>query len=118
MKRTINTKFYTFNQNNSGGSFKNSEKEGIAEYVIIEALNADHANERAEQIGLYFDGCENDRDCSCCGDRWYPTSERYGSEEPAIYGEPVINMEASFYRNCCFIHYLDGEFKKIEFKQP
>ena len=42
MERTVNTKFYEYRQNNSGGSFSNSEKEGIAEYVIIEALNAEH----------------------------------------------------------------------------
>ena len=38
MEHTVNTKFYTFSQNNSGGAFVKSDKEGISECVIIEAL--------------------------------------------------------------------------------
>ena len=55
MKRTIETKFYTFSQNNSGGSFVTDSIRGIGEYVIIEALNSNDANDRAERIGLYFE---------------------------------------------------------------
>ena len=117
MEHTVNTKFYEYSQNNSGGSFSNSEKEGIAEYVIIEALNAEHANTRAENIGLYFDGCDNGTDCSCCGDRWHRAYKSDGSDVPSIYGEPLANMEKSSYCDCCFVHYLDGKFEKIEFKE-
>jgi hypothetical protein len=116
MEQTVNTKFYTFNQNNSGGSFKNSDTEGIAEYVIIEALDAANANSTAEKIGIYFNGCENGMDCHCCGDRWYETSESDGYKVPSIYGEPIEGMEKSFYRNFCFVHFLDGSFKRYEFK--
>ena len=112
----MKTKFYTFSQNNSGGSFVNSDLKGISEYVIIEALNAESANNIAEEIGIYFDGCDDGRDCSCCGDRWYSTDNNDGEEVPSIYGEPLENMEKSGYRNNCFVHYLDGTFKKIEFK--
>lgn len=117
MERTVNTKFYPYSQNNSGGSFSNSETKGISEYVIIEALNAEHANTRAEEIGLYFDGCDDGRDCSCCGDRWYKTDESDGCDVPSIYGKPVANMEKSHYKTNCFVHYLDGNFEKIEFKE-
>jgi hypothetical protein len=103
MEKIVNTKFYEYDQNNSGGSFHNSEKEGIAEYVIIEALNAAHANARAEEIGLYFNGCDAGKDCSCCGDRWYRVYENYGSE----------TIEESLYRTNCFVHYLDGSFSKL-----
>ena len=116
MERTINTKFYEFRQNNSGGSFLNSEKDGICEYVIIEALNADDANNRAEDIGLYFDGCYNGSDCPCCGDRWYRVTESDGSDVPSIYGTPLENAQKSFFRDKCFVHYLNGTFKKIELK--
>ena len=116
MERTVNTKFYEFRQNNSGGSFSNSEKDGIAEYVVIEALNAEHANTIAEGIGLYFDGCDNGNDCPCCGDRWYRVDESDGSDVPSIYGEPLENVKKSFFRDKCFVHYLDGKFKKVEFK--
>ena len=114
--KNMKTKFYTFSQNNSGGSFVNSDLEGISEYVIIEALNAENANNRAEEIGIYFDGCDDGRDCDCCGDRWYSTDNNDGEEVPSIYGKPLENMEKSGYRNNCFVHYLDGTFKKIEFK--
>lgn len=117
MKNTVNTKFYTFSQNNSGGLFIKSEKEGISECVIIEALEPNHANTRAEEIGLYFDGCDKGEDCSCCGDRWYRTSERDGYEVPSVYGKLLSDMEKSSHIESCFVHYLDGKFEKIEFKQ-
>ena len=117
MERTISTKFYEYLQNNSGGRFSNSEKEGISEYVIIEAMNAEHANERAEDIGIYFDGCDSGNDCSCCGDRWYRVDESDGSDVPSIYGKPLTDVERSAYRDCCFVHYLDGKFEKITFKE-
>lgn len=117
MGNTVKTKFYEYMQNNSGGSFSKSEQDGICEYVIIEALNVEQANTRAEDIGLYFDGCNNGNDCPCCGDRWYRAYESDGSEVPSIYGEPIEKMEKNFYRENCFVHYLDGTFKKIEFKE-
>lgn len=110
------TKFYEFRQNNTGGSFEILDKEGICEYVIIEANNAKEANKKAESIGIYFDGCDKDMDCPCCGDRWYTVDESDGSSVPSIYGEPVEKMESTGFRNSCFVHYLDGTFKKIEFK--
>ncbi len=117
MEHTINTKFYTFNQNNSFGAFVKSDKEGISEYVIIEALKPKHANIRAEEIGLYFDGCDKDIDCPCCGDRWYRTHKSNGFEVPTIGGKLLSDMEKDGHRESCFIHYLDGRFEKIEFKE-
>ena len=116
MKDSTNSKFYEYRQNNSGGSFSNSEKDGICEYVIIEALDEDHANTRAETIGLYFNGCEEGYDCPCCGDRWYKANERDGSKVPSIYGKPVEETKKDLFRKCCFVHYLDGTFKKVEFQ--
>ena len=112
----MKTKFYEFIQNNSGGSFVNSEKDGICEYVIIEALNANDANNRAEDIGLYFDGCDNGRDCPCCGDRWYKVDESDGEDKPSIYGESVYDTKKTRYRDKCFIHFLDGKIEEVNFK--
>ena len=112
----MKTKFYQFIQNNSGGAFVNSEKDGICEYVIIEALNANDANNRAEDIGLYFDGCYNGIDCNCCGDRWYKVDESDGEDEPSIYGESVYDTEKSLYRDKCYIHFLDGKIEEVNFK--
>lgn len=64
--------FYEFCQNNSGGFFVCDDERGIGPLVWIEAASANEANDRAESIGIYFDGVSDNRDCSCCGDRWYP----------------------------------------------
>lgn len=110
------TKFYTYSQNNSGGSFVKSAIDGICEYVIVEATSAEQANAIAENIGLYFDGCETDRDCPCCGDRWYPVDEYNSTKEPSIYNTPVEKHAATWYREECYVHYLDGTVKNVKFK--
>lgn len=105
-------KFYTFSQNNSGGTFDVDEKRGIAETVIVEAYSADEANSRAEQIGLYFDG---EGDCPCCGNRWTACySDNEGTDVPSFYGTPIEQLEPSWYRNRFFIHMLDGSVIKAE----
>lgn len=103
--------FFTFNQNNSGGSFDFNEADGISEYVIVEAVSAEDANERAERIGLYFDGAG---DCSCCGNRWYEQSGGYdrGDEVPSVYDEPVesatVLIKWMGTRPDAFVHYMGG----------
>jgi hypothetical protein len=79
--------FFTYYQNNSGGGFDYDEDRGIAHYVIVEADDADEANKLAESHGLYFDGCDDGRDCDCCGDRWYRASDHNASDLPEVYGD-------------------------------
>ena len=80
----MNTKWYEFLQNNSGGSFENDPKAGIGFTVWVEARNPDEASARAQDIGLYFDGVSDGVDCGCCGDRW---SEPWvGEEAPTCFG--------------------------------
>lgn len=114
--------FYTFWQNNSGGSFCENKRTGIATFVIIEARDADHANERAEKIGLYFDGVNSGVDCPCCGDRWDKVGERDGTEQPTIYGKLVgyqrknggkVFIPRGPSKDNTFIHFLDKEPEKI-----
>ena len=76
--------FFEFRQNNSGGIFIQP-----AINVIIEADSAEDANTRAVDFGLYFDGCSDGRDCSCCGDRWYPQWNEDGDKRPSHYGEKI-----------------------------
>lgn len=79
--------FYTFSQNNSGGSFVFDKEEGITHFVIIEADNVGEALSRAETIGLYFDGFG---DCPCCGDRWSNgLNETDATDEPKVYSQPA-----------------------------
>lgn len=115
--------FYTFNQNNTGGTFSFRPDAKISHYVIIEASSADEANSRAEDIGLYFDGCDSDIDCSCCGDRWYPVYMDEASDVPEVYGVNVLeeNISEDSIRWMDpnpegYIHYLDGRVD--EFWRP
>lgn len=81
-------KWFTFHQNNSGGRFRVDAD--VDAYVIIQAHNADEANELAQRIGIYFNGVAEGYDCECCGDRWYRLySDDQGTDEPEIYGNPV-----------------------------
>lgn len=66
-------KIYLFMQNNSFGYFDINDN--LCPRVYITAKNAKEANKKAESIGIYFDGVANDKDCPCCGDRWYPVDE-------------------------------------------
>lgn len=83
--------FYEFDQNNSGGFFDFDESAGITHWVIVEADSLQDAIDRAEDIGVYFDGCSKGIDCSCCGDRWHEPWSDDASTEPTIYGEPLTN---------------------------
>jgi hypothetical protein len=113
--------FYEYNQNNSGGGFDFDGGAGISHYVLIEANSPKQANALAEAIGLYFNGCEDGRDCDCCGDRWYPQSSyAEGKDKPSIYGHEVGADKP--YKNTlwmkdqpeAFIHYLDGRVVPVE----
>ena len=107
MKRTIQTKFYEFNQNNSGGHF--DVDENVCHRVIIEAMDEKHA------VALLEPMIENQSgSCSCCGDRW---STEYAYE---------INFDEykeEGYSVGVYSHYPDaeqrwfklyGEFPRIE----
>ena len=87
--------FYTFTQNNSGGSFITDE--AIAHYVIIEADSADEANSIAESKGIYFNGCEIGEDCPCCGDRWYAQyDDKDGTDTVMIYSKDPSECDDMF----------------------
>lgn len=101
--------FYTFKQNNSGGTFVMNER--VAHFVIIEADSVREANEKAESIGIYFNGVDDNIDCPCCGDRWYPTYENEVNKAPLIYGVDPANYKCIFTRkgkNYCIVYHKDG----------
>lgn len=99
--------FYTFCQNNSGGYIHYDHDAGISEYVIVEAPDQQTACDRAVvEIGLYFNGCDLELDCECCGDRWYNSPT--GTDRPEIYREPPSERHGAVY-----LHTLDGEFRNI-----
>ena len=113
MKRTIETRFFHFSQNNTGGTWS-----GPAHHVIIEAANPEEANRIAEEdVGLYFNGCASGMDCECCGDRWSELWEsEKGDAEPLVYGTKPqeLAQRDSWIREFAFIRYYDGTTELIE----
>lgn len=113
----MKTKFYTFDQNNSGGNFDYDERAGITHYVIVEAVDRNHAISRAESIGLYFNGVEEGNDCPCCGDRWSTPYKDEGDDEPMLHSTPVAAHERgkwSFFEEDqkeIAVHYLDNRIE-------
>ncbi|HET8731806.1 MAG TPA: hypothetical protein VFM34_11950 [Moraxellaceae bacterium] len=110
--------FFTYRQNNSGGSFNIDSEAGISIFVVVEADSADDADRRAVDIGLYFDGCETGEDCECCGDRWSRAYEGY--DVPSEYGKPIadllddkrrVHWEGS--NPMAYIHYKNGEILAV-----
>lgn len=85
-------KFYSYRQNNSGGVY-----ELPAVTVVIQAKSIDHADERVQEIGVYFDGCSTGRDCSCCGDRWFGAWSDEGDDVPSEYSEPILDKDGGDY---------------------
>lgn len=83
--------FYTYRQNNSGGWFDIRPEDGVSVAVIIEASSTYEADAKAEALGIYFNGVDDERDCECCGDRWYPADSWSASEEPEYYGDKLTD---------------------------
>lgn len=86
-------KWYQFDQNNSGGSF--IVDSNVCHRLFIQAEDADSANQKAEDLGCYWNGVDDDRDCECCGDRWYSQSIEswgYDASESLTIEEYVQNL--------------------------
>lgn len=102
-------KFFLFDQNNSGGTFKLNMS--LAHYVFIEAASAAEANTIAESFGIEFGV-----GCSCCGDRWTAVCDGDGLDSPMIYDTPVEQYDASWLvkpgETFCRVFYLNGIVKE------
>lgn len=106
MKRTLETKFFTFNQNNSGGYFIINDY--VAKHLIIEAINVREAINRMRDITQDYSTY-----CACCGERWSSWKyEEDGEEVPTVWGivatEPEAEEEGS-----TIIYYYDGSKQKL-----
>lgn len=82
------TKFYEFRQNNSGGSFDVDDI--LCHIVVIEAESAEQANAIAKDLGIYFNGTEDETDCPCCGDRWSEVDEFDGEDLDSFTSSDVF----------------------------
>lgn len=105
-------KFYEYTQNNSGGSFVTDDK--LCHRLFIEENNSEKANEIAENLGVYFNGCEDGLDCYCCGDRWSQPDE---IEIPYRYGCFSLK-EAKKFSKKYNIKYDKTEFRFMGIKEP
>lgn len=116
--------FYEFDQNNSGGKYHSDDK--LCHRLIIEADSLEEAEEKAFDMGVYYDGCNDGRDCPCCGDRWYGPQEmdfpyRYSSfgiaEAKEIAKKHNANYEKTTWR---FMNKEEPDPEKYDvvFKNP
>jgi hypothetical protein len=110
MENTPNT-IYEFRQNNSGGSFREDKKKGIGLRVFIEAASAEEANKKAQDIGLYFDGCYEGIDCPCCGDRWYE------ADDYDVVTTPKNDEFDAYWGIDSYFHKSDGSVETINSKK-
>lgn len=111
--------FYEFSQNNSGGSFDVTDT--VCHRVFIEADNFKDALAKAQDLGIYFNGCERGRDCDCCGDRWSDYEDSV--DLPMEYGDKTfttVEEYAQYLANHygwttpdARIFYKDGNIKEI-----
>lgn len=112
--------FFTYRKNNSYGVFDLDDN--VKHYVIIEADSAKEADEKAESVGLYFDGVEKGRDCPCCGDRWRKADDPdfgiEGTKEPEIWGQSVLKFfkerGESLWKEEAIVYYKSGKVKVIK----
>lgn len=102
--------FYTYSQNNSGGVFHINNV--VGHYVIIEAEAPEGADKKAEEIGIYFNGCDDERDCPCCGDRWYKQWDS-GEDVPMIYGDTIDKYVPNMGDEHIHIYYADGKHEHV-----
>lgn len=106
----MKSKFWNFNQNNSGGYFVEDLENGVCEEIIVEANTKEDAWTKLQSIGDKVDRFWDY--CGCCGERWSSwLSDDDGNSIPMIYDTPVENAEAGMFRTKCFVHYMDGKIQ-------
>lgn len=112
MERVVNTKFFTFNQNNSGGYFIINDD--VACYLIIEAKNAEEATDKM------YDITENYSEyCTCCGKRWSSwIDDEDGKDEPMVWDIKIKEKSPDrTFGGSTIIYYYDGSKEKLWYEK-
>lgn len=108
-------KWYKLDQNNSGGHF--TVNDIICHRLFVQAKNPEEAKSKFEKLGAYWNGVRLDRDCDCCGDRWY-WSDSYNEvslkkgETIRTYAQDLAN-QYGWTKPDCRIFYNTGKIVEI-----
>ena len=108
------TKFYTCQQNNSGGF--NCQDNNVDKWVCVEAHNVEEAQSKFEEIFSEY------RDyCPCCGERWFDSmlDEDDAYDYPQIYGEHYKKFNDKWWikGNKIITYYLNGQKEIYDLSQ-
>lgn len=105
-------KWFTYDQNNSGGYFIDNDQ--VSHLICVQAETAKEANEKASVITEDFSEW-----CECCGERWY-LSERDsdGADVPAQYGKALSESSPCYSRKTAVLHFANGEVRKVKIGEP
>lgn len=93
--------YFCYSQNNIMGIMITRPAEGIGPYVVIEAFDEDHADDRLQALlgDSYYGYCE------CCGRRWGNVGSIYDNRgRVASWWANRTNT----FRDSCYVHLLDG----------
>jgi hypothetical protein len=105
--------FYQWRQNNTGGSFITDGD--LSRFVVIEAEDYAQAEEKALNLGIYYNGVDSERDCACCGDRWYEGDLVELEDSDTIEDYLQRNEDEYSWRDTMTIlHLADGSKKTFE----
>lgn len=103
-KNNLSLKYYTVNQNNSGGYYITNND--VDKFVCVQAPNVEIAKDIFKRI------LEPYREfCPCCGERWDDDClyEKDGCDVPNIYGQCYKDFKDNFWADGkIIIYYLDG----------
>ena len=100
--------WFEWSQNNSGGSFINDGK--VTHRVWIEAHTLREAEAKAFDLGIYYNGCADGRDCSCCGDRWYSPEQYEFPMDYRDYSYPTGYEDLVFNSPEGYAQYLKDQY--------
>ena len=105
-------KFYTIDQNNSGGYFIKNDY--VDFYVSVQADSVEEAEKLLENIVEDYSAS-----CDCCGERWSIwLDEEDAYDVPTNYGIPLTEMKDQdifwLEEKVAIIYYADGTKERLK----
>ena len=108
----MSKKFYTIDQNNSGGYFIKNDY--VDFYVSVQADSVEEAEKLLENIVEDYSAS-----CDCCGERWsICLDEEDAYDVPTNYGVPLTEMKGQdifwLQEKIAIIYYADGTKERLK----